>query len=172
MTRFSTAAAALALGLLFSGCNAVMAAAQSPDSSYVAARHGKPQHLATEPMTITTAKGPVKFTMQVAADEASREVGLMFVKKMGDREGMIFDFPNAGEQAFWMHGTHIALDIIYVAPDGRVLSIAKRAKPYDETPLPSRGSARAVVEINAGLSDKLGIAPGDKVCEAKIFRCR
>ena len=162
-----TALACVGLGLIASP-----ALAQAPDSPFVAARHGKPQRLSTEPVTIVTAKGPVRFTMQVADDEAEREVGLMFVKKMGDREGMIFDFPKAGEQAFWMHGTRIALDIIYVAPDGRVLSIAKRAKPFDETPLPSRGSSRAVVEINAGLSDKLGIAPGDKVCEAKIFRCR
>lgn len=148
------------------------AQASSPDSPFVVARHGKPQHLKTEPVAIVTAKGRITFTMQVAADEASREIGLMFVKRMGDHDGMIFDFPRAGEQAFWMHGTVIPLDILYVAPDGRVLSIAKRAKPFDETPLPSRGSARAVLEINAGLADKLGIQPGDKVCEAAVFRCR
>jgi uncharacterized protein len=93
------------------------------------------------------------------------------VRKMGDREGMIFSFPKAEEQAFWMHGTYIGLDILYVAADGRVLSIAKRAKPFDESPLPSRGPAKAVLEINAGLSDKLGIQPGDKVCEAAVFHC-
>ena len=146
--------------------------AAAPDSPFVAARHGKPQHLSTETVTIVTARGPVAFTMQVADDEAEREVGLMFVRKMAPHDGMIFDFPKAGEQAFWMHGTHIALDILYVAPDGRVLSIAKRAKPFDETPLPSRGSSRAVIEINAGLSDKLSIQPGDKVCEARIFKCK
>ncbi len=172
MTRPSLIVAALALGLMFSGCQVVMAAAQTPDSPAVAARHGKPQHLETEPVTVYAAKGPVRFSLQVADDEPEREVGLMFVKKMGDREGMIFDFPDAGEQAFWMHGTRIGLDIIYVAPDGRILSIAKRAKPFDETPLPSRGSSRAVIEINAGLSDRLGLAPGDKVCDAKIFHCK
>lgn len=148
------------------------ALAQTRDSPAVVAQRGKPQRLKTEPVTIVTAKGPVTFTMQVADNARTREVGLMFVRTMGPREGMIFDFPNAGEQAFWMHGTHIPLDILYVAPDGRVLSIAKNAKPYDETPLPSRGSSRAVLEINAGLSDKLGIQPGDRVCEEKIFKCR
>lgn len=158
--------------LLLGAAAALPSAAATPDSPFVAARHGKPQHLATEPVIIVTAKGRASFTMQVADDEAAREVGLMFVRRMAPHDGMIFDFPQAGEQAFWMHGTHIALDILYVAPDGRVLSIAKHAKPYDETPLPSRGSSRAVIEINAGLSDKLGIQPGDKVCEAKIFRCK
>ena len=161
-------ALALACGLI-AGSAAIAA---TPDSPFVTARHGKPQRLKSERVTIATAKGPVTFTMQVADDEAEREVGLMFVRAMPPRDGMIFDFPQAGEQAFWMHGTIIPLDILYVSPDGRVLSIAKRAKPFDETPLPSRGSSRAVLEINSGLSDKLGIQPGDRVCEAKIFKCK
>ena len=130
---------------------------------------GQPQSLSTETLTVHTAKGPRRFTVQVADNEETREVGLMFVRRMGDDRGMVFKFPQAGEQAFWMRNTFIPLDIIYVGPDGRIVSIAKRAKPRDETPLPSNGAANGVLEINGGLSDKLGIAVGDRVSDGAVY---
>jgi uncharacterized membrane protein (UPF0127 family) len=71
--------------------------------------------------------------------------------------------------SFWMHNTALGLDIIFVGPDGRVTNIAANAKPYDETPLPSSGPARAVLEVKAGLTKRFGIKVGDRVTDGWIF---
>ncbi len=79
------------------------------------------------------------------------------------------DYSGQGIGADPVPDAWIGYDMLTVSDEnGKV----EHAKPYDETPLPSRGSSRAVIEINAGLSDKLGIQPGDKVCEASVFKCK
>ena len=124
---------------------------------------GQPQSLPTERLVVHTARGPHAFTVQVADSEEEREVGLMFVKRMPADRGMVFEFAQPSEQAFWMRNTFIPLDIVYIGPNGRIVSIARDAKPLDESPLPSNGAAVRVLEINGGLSSRLGIEPGDHV---------
>ncbi len=114
-------------------------------------------------VTITSKTGPHRFHVDVVADEPSREKGLMFVKSMAPDHGMLFEFEQEADQAFWMRNTYISLDIIYIDAKGKIVSIQRDAKPFDETPLPSNGPAIGVLEINGGMSAKLGIAPGDKV---------
>jgi uncharacterized membrane protein (UPF0127 family) len=117
----------------------------------------------TEPLEIRTRGGAHKFNVEIAADDASRELGLMCRKSMAPSHGMLFEFDVPEQQTFWMKNTFIPLDIIYVGADGRIVSIARSAKPFDETPLPSAGPAKAVLEIDGGLSRKLGIRDGDRV---------
>jgi hypothetical protein len=87
-------------------------------------------------------------------------------KTMAPGHGMLFEFPQAEQQTFWMKNTYIPLDIIYIGRDGRIVSISANAKPFDESPLPSAGPANGVLEIKGGLSAKLGIKAGDKVRHA------
>jgi uncharacterized membrane protein (UPF0127 family) len=72
--------------------------------------------------------------------KAEQERGLMFRKSLAPDRGMLFPYNPPQRAAFWMKNTLIPLDIIYIAPDGRVLSIARNAVPHDETPLPSGGT--------------------------------
>jgi len=103
------------------------------------------------------------FTVEIANNEATREQGLMCRTKLTDDQGMLFEFQDVADRTFWMKDTLLGLDIIYIAPDGSIVSIAKNAKPLDRTPLPSNGVASGVLEVRAGLSDQLGLKPGDKV---------
>ena len=84
-------------------------------------------------------------------------------KSLGPKRGMLFVFPVAGPQAFWMRNTLIALDIIYVGPEGRVVSITRNARPLDERPLPSSGPASAVLELAGGRAAQIGLLPGDRL---------
>jgi uncharacterized membrane protein (UPF0127 family) len=122
-----------------------------------------PQPVAMERLTIATAEGAREFSVEVAADEATRERGLMFRKEVPPGTGMLFDFNPARPVAFWMKNTLIPLDIIFIGVDGRIMNIAERTVPQSLTPVPSEGAARAVLEIAGGAASRLGIRPGDRV---------
>jgi len=138
-------------------------------SSVAAEPSTAPQVLPTETVTLQTAKGAVSFNTMIAADDAARQKGLMYRRHMTDHQAMIFDFPEAVPVSFWMHNTILGLDIIFIGVDGKVTNIAANAKPYDDTPLPSAGPARAVLEIKAGLAKRFGIRAGDRVTDGWIF---
>ena len=76
---------------------------------------------------------------------------------------MLFDHDEDIEASFWMRNTYISLDMIFIEADGTIESIAERTTPLSEKSVRSRGPVRYVLEINGGLSDELGIAPGDTV---------
>ncbi len=78
---------------------------------------------------------------------------------MADDRGMIFDFHARSRWPSGMRNTLIPLDMLFVTGEARILNIARMANPHDETPIPSAGPIRAVIEINGGLAGKLGIAP-------------
>ncbi len=118
---------------------------------------------ASESLDIKAVKQIVHFHVEIANTPAQREQGLMCRSGLSDDYGMLFEFEDVRERMFWMKDTVAGLDIIYIAPDGRIVSIQKDAKPLDRTPLPSFGAASGVLEINAGLSDKLGLKAGDEV---------
>ena len=118
---------------------------------------------ALEPLSIVTASGEHKFMVEIADDEAERQRGLMYRPPLEDDRGMLFQFPAAREQSFWMKNTPSSLDIIYIDPQGRIVSIAAHATPYSETPLPSNGAANGVLELRAGRAEEIGAKPGDQV---------
>lgn len=115
------------------------------------------------PVSITSGNGAHVFRSELARSSAEQARGLMFRTTLGDDEGMIFLRNPPDVASFWMRNTVIPLDIIYIGKDRRILNIAANAVPYDETPLSAAGVTVAVLEINGGLAQRLGIAAGDKV---------
>ncbi len=115
------------------------------------------------PLTVTHAGKLHKFKVEVAASPAEQQKGLMFRTRMGADEGMIFPMSPPREASFWMRNTVIPLDLIFVAPDGRIANIAANAVPYSESHLTSAGPVKAVLELNGGRAAELGIAAGAKV---------
>ena len=119
-----------------------------------------------EPLTIESTKGEQVFSVEVVRKEKDRNRGLMFRQAMGADRGMLFDYDPPQSISFWMKNTFIPLDIIFIAADGRILNIAEKTTPLSLERLPSAGAVRGVLEINGGLSAKLGIKAGDKVRHA------
>lgn len=116
-----------------------------------------------ESLEVVTDEGVRRFQVEIADDEAERARGLMYRQEMAADHGMLFEFPGVAERSFWMKNTYLPLDIIYIGADGRIVSIARRTTPFSEEPIPSYGAAAGVLEINGGLSEQLGIEPGDLV---------
>jgi uncharacterized membrane protein (UPF0127 family) len=105
--------------------------------------------------------GRANFAVTVADDNAERSQGLMFVEQMGTLEGMLFIYETPRRASFWMRNTLIPLDMLVAGPDGPGLSIHENAIPLNETNIPGGDGVQFVLEINGGLSARLGIEVGD-----------
>ncbi len=107
--------------------------------------------------------GTNSLSVQIAADDSSRETGLMSRTNLGEDEGMIFLFPTPRPVSFWMKDTLIPLSIAYVGPSGRIFEIHDM-KALDETPVPSVSPAVAsAIETSLGWFGRHGVLPGDMV---------
>ena len=116
--------------------------------------------------TITTlGAGLYNIKAEVARTPREHEIGLMSRTSMGPNEGMIFVFPTASRQCFWMKNTLIPLSIAFLADDGRVVNLAEM-QPESETSHCSAQPVRYVLEMNKGWFSKRGIKPGDKISGA------
>lgn len=121
------------------------------------------QTLPVERLSVVTDRGSFEFDVEIADDEAERARGLMFRPPLDDDKGMLFQFPDAAERAFWMQNTPSSLDIVYLDTQGCIISIAAHTTPYAETTYPSNGPAKGVLEVRAGRMAEIGAAPGDRV---------
>lgn len=104
-----------------------------------------------------------EFRVHLASSNAERSRGLMFVRKMPEDVGMLFLYDKPDTVSMWMKNTYIPLDIIFIAADGRIIRIARNAEPHSLASITSGGPAIAVLELNGGVSDKLGLAAGQRV---------
>ena len=103
-----------------------------------------------------------KLTLEIAAAEADRQKGLMYRDSMAADHGMIFLFDKPDIYKFWMHNTRIDLDIIWLDPDGKVVTIITM-KAYDENEQGNEKPASFVIELNSGQAARLGLKVGDKI---------
>jgi uncharacterized membrane protein (UPF0127 family) len=127
-----------------------------------------PKPLPVTNIVIDTDHGPHTFRVEVAADPASQERGLMYRKQMPPDAGMIFDFHQPRMEYFWMKNTVLPLDMVFIRANGTISSIAPNAVPFSTTTIPSIEPVRAVLELNGGRAAQLGIEP-DQVVHNAIF---
>jgi len=145
--------ASLTAAVLLAGCAAPSKADQPADAISP-----------LEDLQVVTQAGAThRFRVEIADDEAERQHGLMNRPEMARDRGMLFEFQDERTRSFWMKNTYIPLDIIYIARDGKIVSIARMTTPFSEAPIPSDGPATGVLELNGGLTEELGIQPGDTV---------
>jgi uncharacterized membrane protein (UPF0127 family) len=125
--------------------------------------HESLDHYPTAEVRVESAGRSHVFHVWIADTEPRREQGLMYVKRLKPGGGMLFVFPSAQPQSFWMKNTLISLDLLFIAPDGRIIRIAPSAKPLSEATIDSMGIVRGVLEVAGGTSERLGIKAGDRV---------
>ena len=106
------------------------------------------------------------FLMDIAKTSKERKLGLMYKESLDSNKGMIFIYNKEKKHPFWMKNTMIPLDIIWLNKSKQVVYISKNTQPCKQNDcLSIKPNRRAiyVLEINANLSDKLGLSIGDLI---------
>lgn len=108
--------------------------------------------------------GQASFSVELADDEAERNYGLMFRESMPRSAGMLFIYPEPSDTiGFWMKNTLIPLDMIFMDATGTVRKVHSNAVPHDENPIFGGDDILAVLEINGGLAEVMGISEGSQM---------
>ncbi|HHZ09382.1 MAG TPA: DUF192 domain-containing protein [Rhizobiales bacterium] len=114
------------------------------------------------PLVVLTDNGERSFSVEIADEPSERQQGLMFREHMEDDHGMLFVFSETQQVGFWMKDTPLALDLIFIGPDGRIRAI-RRGEPLSMATISPDVPVRFVLEVKAGIAARLGIEEGDRV---------
>lgn len=99
---------------------------------------------------------------EVAANDAQRQTGLMFRKKMGQNEGMLFVFDAPAKVCMWMKNTLIPLSVAFIDADGKIINIEDMAPNTLNSHCGER-LVRYALEMNQGWFRQKGIGPGAEI---------
>lgn len=154
--------APLALGLM-AAMPTALAIPLAPAAAETAA--GRPQTgLKIIPLTIRTGDGKSHvYKVELAATPAQQAHGMMFRTSMPPKTGMLFPMQPPRPASFWMRNTLISLDLVFIGANGKVRNIIAGAVPKSEAPLSSVGPIAAVLELDAGEAERIGLRPGDAI---------
>lgn len=94
----------------------------------------------------------LEVSIEIARTRAERERGLMYKTSLGEMQGMLFVYPDEQPRKVWMKNTLIPLDVLFLAADGRIVSVLENLPPCIEEPCQiynSEISAKYMLEFNA-----------------------
>ena len=103
------------------------------------------------------------FDVYLAQDSEQQRRGLMFVRSMPERTGMLFIYETDDMRSMWMKNTYIPLDMVFARSDGSVSSVIHRAEPHTLVSRASKEPVRYVLELNAGVARRLGIGGRSRI---------
>ena len=103
------------------------------------------------------------FTVELARTPRQQEVGLMFRTSIPAGGGMLFVWPEPQQSAMWMKHCPVPEDMVFIGADNRIMHIAEDTVPYSLANVDSHGPAKATLELQGGITAKLGIRVGDLV---------
>ena len=109
------------------GCGSATTANQAP-------LERSPAGLEQVPLTINSANGKHRFTVEVARTPEEQAQGLMFRKSVPPDRGMIFPYDPPVQVSFWMKNTLVPLDMVFIGPDGKIGRIAANTTPMSLDP--------------------------------------
>ncbi|MFB6121441.1 MAG: DUF192 domain-containing protein [Halobacteriaceae archaeon] len=104
---------------------------------------------------------------RIADTRSERITGLSDTDSLPKNTGMLFVHVRAGEQAYVMRDMDFPLDIVFVGANHTITAIHEAPLPppgTDEANLTRyRGTAKWVLEVNRGWTDRNGVTVGDRV---------
>lgn len=112
---------------------------------------------------IVTGTATHRFDIELARSRRQHAQGLMYRRRMARDAGMLFIYARPAVQTMWMKNTLIPLDMLFIAADGRIVSIAQRTVPLSLATISSGAPVTGVLEVNGGTVSRLKISVGDRV---------
>ena len=119
-------------------------------------------HAWSLPQSTITVK-EYELTVEIASKQADCLKGLMYRESLRKNKGMLFVFPRAKFQRFYMKNTYIPLSIAFLEDDGKIINIEKMQPRDSRTKHWSKRQCRLVLEVNQGWFERHGIRPGDRM---------
>jgi uncharacterized protein len=110
-----------------------------------------------------------RFDVYLAFERSQQARGLMYVRELPERTGMLFVYPESDYHSMWMKNTLISLDIAFAREDGRIAGIARNTEPQSLQSIASPEAVTYVLELNAGVTARLGIDEGSRILWGPIF---
>lgn len=147
MNRRHRLVAALLLVLVLGGC-----------------RGGGPSPQGFTSALLQVLPGDLESCVWVADTNAERARGLMHVRDLDGRAGMVFVFDADTTGGFWMRNTPMPLQIAFFRDDGALVSTAVMAACGDHAQCPTyfaAGPYRYALEVPRGDLDELGVLRPD-----------
>jgi len=135
------------LALLLCGLAAASAAAFQRSSLIIETLAGQRHH----------------FEVELALSTQEMMQGLLFRESLAERAGMLFVVSSDRVFTMWMKNTLVPLDMLFIASDGTIRTIATDAEPLSLAVISSQVPVRAVLEVPGGTAARLGLTPGDRV---------
>ena len=113
---------------------------------------------------IYSTNSEITVNVEVADTPQKQSQGLMSRENLKLDHGMLFIFDDESILSFWMKGTLIPLDMIFVDKTFRIINVVDNALPCNTEPCPDYSSekpAKYVLEVNAGFVETNDIEAGD-----------
>jgi hypothetical protein len=124
--------------------------------------------MASNPSTLTI-RGHV-FKAEIARSVEERARGLMFRAALPSDACMVFLYDEDGQKSIWMKNCKIALDVLWVDAQGRIVELVEKAPPCPkgtaDEDCPTYGGtvlSRHFIELAPGTIANLGLKVGDVV---------
>lgn len=116
----------------------------------------------------STGQPKTTFTVEIALTVEEQIRGLQGRDSLQPGSGMLFLYPEATPQAFWMKDVLMPLDIVFADGQGRITEVLEQLPPclgpVAHCPsYRSRSPARYVLEISAGQASARGLRLGDRL---------
>lgn len=77
--------------------------------------------------------------------------GLMFRKKpLSLYQGMLFEFPNIGNNSIWMKNTFIPLDVVFLDDSFNIIFLYENTTPHSLRSIGTEKPSKYIIELNKG----------------------
>lgn len=147
----------LSASLLIGGCKDQPAAEGSGLSSL-------DEFFERDELTIIARDGSFEtFDVYLAMNFEQHRRGLMFVRELPEKTGMLFVYDGEATRSMWMKNTYIPLDIAFARSDGSISSVIHDTEPLSLESLASTEPVAFVLELNAGVARRYKIGPGSRL---------
>ena len=97
------------------------------------------------------------FDIYLALTRAQQSRGLMHVRYLPEFTGMLFAYEKPRVLSMWMKNTYIPLDILFIRADGSIANIETHTEPLSLESISAIESLNFVLELNAGVTERLRI---------------